>query len=115
MMSMAGVGAGVGAEPVAGCMGQGGNRVEGEVPPKVPPDLVPQLRPPGHLQPRRGESGRSWEFGKAFGRSGPLGPLHPLSKVWHPPEERIELKVNGALPPWSAATQWKRASLGLEP
>ena len=39
--------------------------------------------------------GRPWEIGKAFERSGPCGPLHPVSSVGHPDQGRVELKVNG--------------------
>jgi len=41
------------------------------------------------------KTGRPWEIGKAFERSGPVGPLHPASKIGHPDQGRIELKVNG--------------------
>jgi fumarylpyruvate hydrolase len=39
--------------------------------------------------------GRPWEIGKAFERSAPVGPLHPVSKTGHLSQGRIELKVNG--------------------
>lgn len=39
--------------------------------------------------------GRPWEIGKAFERSAPMGPLHPVAAVGHCPEGRISLTVNG--------------------
>ncbi|MCA0922520.1 fumarylacetoacetate hydrolase family protein [Pseudooceanicola nanhaiensis] len=41
--------------------------------------------------------GRPWEIGKAFERSAPVGPLHPVSAVGHPTEGRVALEVNGEL------------------
>jgi len=41
------------------------------------------------------QMGRPWEIGKAFERSGPMGPLRPVSEVGHPAEGRVVLKVNG--------------------
>ncbi|MCP5084713.1 MAG: fumarylacetoacetate hydrolase family protein [Alphaproteobacteria bacterium] len=41
------------------------------------------------------KTGRPWEIGKAFERSAPAAPLHPVSEVGHPDHGRIELKVNG--------------------
>jgi fumarylpyruvate hydrolase len=49
------------------------------------------------LQGEAKKQGRPWEIGKAFERSGPVGPLQPVTKVGHPAAGRIELKVNGAL------------------
>jgi fumarylpyruvate hydrolase len=49
------------------------------------------------LQNEAKKLGRPWEIAKSFERSGPVGPLHPVSKVGHPDNGRIELKVNGAL------------------
>ena len=49
------------------------------------------------LQGEAKKLGRPWEIGKAFERSGPVGPLRPVSEVGHPDHGRIELKVNGAL------------------
>lgn len=49
------------------------------------------------LQGEAKKLGRPWEIGKAFERSGPVGPLHPVSTVGHPDRGRIELKVNGEL------------------
>ncbi len=47
------------------------------------------------LQTEAKKAGRPWEIGKAFERSGPVGPLKPVSEVGHLPQGRIELKVNG--------------------
>ncbi len=49
------------------------------------------------LQGEAKKAGRPWETGKAFERSGPVGPLRPVSEVGHPSAGRVELKVNGAL------------------
>jgi fumarylpyruvate hydrolase len=49
------------------------------------------------LQGEAKKAGRPWEIGKAFERSGPVGPLRPVSEVGHPSHGRIELKVNGAV------------------
>jgi fumarylpyruvate hydrolase len=49
------------------------------------------------LQGEAKKLGRPWEIGKAFERSGPVGPLTPASKTGHLNHGRIELKVNGAL------------------
>jgi fumarylpyruvate hydrolase len=49
------------------------------------------------LQGEAKKQGRPWEIGKAFERSGPVGPLHSVEKVGHQDHGRIELKVNGAL------------------
>jgi fumarylpyruvate hydrolase len=43
------------------------------------------------------KAGRPWEIGKAFERSAPCGPVHPVSKVGHPDEGRVALTVNGEL------------------
>lgn len=49
------------------------------------------------LQGEAKKLGRPWEIGKAFERSAPVGPLHPVSETGHPDAGRIELKVNGEL------------------
>jgi len=41
--------------------------------------------------------GRPWEIGKAFERSAPIGPIHPVTETGILDEGRIELKVNGEL------------------
>jgi fumarylpyruvate hydrolase len=47
------------------------------------------------LQAEAKKAGRPWEIGKAFERSGPVGPLKPVSEVGHLSNGRVELKVNG--------------------
>ena len=49
------------------------------------------------LQGEAKKLGRPWEIGKAFERSGPVGPLIPAARTGHLDAGRIELKVNGAL------------------
>ncbi|PWJ17509.1 fumarylacetoacetate hydrolase family protein [Jannaschia seohaensis] len=43
------------------------------------------------------KAGRPWEIGKAFARSAPVGPIHPVSEVGHPSHGAIALRVNGKL------------------
>lgn len=47
------------------------------------------------LQGIQKKMGRPWEIGKAFEKSAPCGPLHPVSEVGHPDHGQLELKVNG--------------------
>lgn len=49
------------------------------------------------LQGQAKKMGRPWEIGKAFERSAPVGPVHPVSEVGHLSEGAITLKVNGEL------------------
>ena len=49
------------------------------------------------LQGEQKKLGRPWEIGKAFERSAPVGPVHPVSSVGHLSEGSITLKVNGTL------------------
>jgi fumarylpyruvate hydrolase len=49
------------------------------------------------LQGQAKKAGRPWEIGKAFERSAPVGPIHPVTEIGHPDRGRIELKVNGEL------------------
>ena len=49
------------------------------------------------LQGQAKKMGRPWEIGKAFERSGPTEPLHPVSKVGHLDQGRVELKIDGAV------------------
>lgn len=49
------------------------------------------------LQGEAKKLGRPWEIGKAFERSGPVGPLHAADKIGHLSQGRIALTVNGAL------------------
>ncbi len=49
------------------------------------------------LQGEMKKAGRPWEIGKAFERSAPVGPVHPVSEVGHPDHGRVALTVNGEL------------------
>ena len=49
------------------------------------------------LQGEAKKLGRPWEIGKAFERSGPVGPLWPVAEVGHLTAGPIALRVNGAL------------------
>jgi fumarylpyruvate hydrolase len=49
------------------------------------------------LQGEAKKMGRPWEIGKAFERSGPVGPVRPVAEVGHPDQGRVALSVNGAL------------------
>ncbi|MFP7571571.1 fumarylacetoacetate hydrolase family protein [Marivita sp. S2033] len=49
------------------------------------------------LQGTAKKMGRPWEIGKAFERSAPCGPVHPVTDVGHPDHGRIALSVNGDL------------------
>jgi fumarylpyruvate hydrolase len=47
------------------------------------------------LQLQARDQGRPWEFGKAFSRSAPIGPVHRMSDVGHLTQATISLEVNG--------------------
>lgn len=47
------------------------------------------------LQMEARESGRPWEPGKTFERSGPLGLIHPATAIGHPRKGAMRLAVNG--------------------
>ncbi len=47
------------------------------------------------LQGAQKKMGRPWEIGKAFERSAPVGPIHPVSSTGLLNEGAITLKVNG--------------------
>jgi len=49
------------------------------------------------LQGQAKKMGRPWEIGKAFERSGPVGPLQPVSDTGHLDHGRIALSVNGTV------------------
>jgi fumarylpyruvate hydrolase len=49
------------------------------------------------LQGEMKKTGRPWEIGKAFERSAPCGPLHPVETVGHLSQGAIRLRVNGEL------------------
>ena len=48
------------------------------------------------LQGAQKKMGRPWEIGKAFERSAPVGPVHPVSETGLLNQGAISLKVNGA-------------------
>jgi fumarylpyruvate hydrolase len=47
------------------------------------------------LQLNLREKGRPWELGKAFDESAPIGPIYPVSKIGHPTNAEIFVKVEG--------------------
>jgi fumarylpyruvate hydrolase len=47
------------------------------------------------LQGEAKKAGRPWEIGKAFERSAPVGPLHPVAATGHLTQGQISLTVNG--------------------
>ena len=49
------------------------------------------------LQDEAKQLRRPWELGKAADFSGPVGPLHPASRVGHPTSGAISLAVDGAV------------------
>ena len=49
------------------------------------------------LQGAQKKMGRPWEIGKAFERSAPVGPIHPVTSTGLLREGAISLKVNGEL------------------
>jgi fumarylpyruvate hydrolase len=49
------------------------------------------------LQDEAKKMGRPWEIAKAFERSAPVGPLHPVSEVGHPDAGLVQLTVNGGI------------------
>jgi len=49
------------------------------------------------LQGQMKTMGRPWEIGKAFERSGPVGPIHPAASIGHLKNGSIVLKVNGEI------------------
>jgi fumarylpyruvate hydrolase len=49
------------------------------------------------LQDEAKQLRRPWELGKAADRSGPVGPLHPASRIGHPASGAISLAVDGAV------------------
>jgi fumarylpyruvate hydrolase len=49
------------------------------------------------LQAEAKEMGRPWDWGKAFDRSAPCGPIRPVGQVGHPAAGSIRTLVNGAV------------------
>jgi fumarylpyruvate hydrolase len=48
------------------------------------------------LQDEAKQLRRPWELGKAADHSGPVGPIHPVSRVGHPAGGSVSLSVDGA-------------------
>ena len=46
------------------------------------------------LQAQAKSARRPWEISKAFERSAPVGPIHPVTEIGHPDRGRIALRVN---------------------
>ena len=42
------------------------------------------------------DTGRPWDFGKDFDEAAPIGAVTPASKIGHPSNGQLWLKVNGA-------------------
>lgn len=74
------------------------------------------------LQRAMGDQKKPWEIGKAFDRSAPIGPIHPVSQVGHFTKGAISLKVNGVVKQnadlsqmiWSVAEQIAQLSTANE-
>jgi len=49
------------------------------------------------LQDEAKQLRRPWELGKAADLSGPVGPIHPASRIGHPSKGAISLSVDGAV------------------
>ena len=49
------------------------------------------------LQAEAKKQGRPWEIAKSFEKSGPCGPLVPVTEIGHPGSGAITLEVNGEL------------------
>ena len=49
------------------------------------------------LQAAQKKLGRPWEISKAFERSAPVGPIHPVTSVGHLHQGRIELQLNNSI------------------
>lgn len=49
------------------------------------------------LQGEAKKAGRPWEIGKAFERSAPIGPVHPVKVVGHPTEGAVTLEIDGTI------------------
>ncbi|WP_299671882.1 fumarylacetoacetate hydrolase family protein [uncultured Roseobacter sp.] len=49
------------------------------------------------LQGQMKNAGRPWEIGKAFERSAPVGPIHPVTAIGHPKEGAVTLTLNGSM------------------
>lgn len=49
------------------------------------------------LQGQAKKMGRPWDVGKSFDHSAPMSAIHPVSKIGHPAEGAVTLKLNGKL------------------
>ncbi len=49
------------------------------------------------VQAEQKKLGRPWEISKAFERSAPIGPIHPVTEVGQLREGRVSLRVNGVV------------------
>ncbi|GEO85992.1 fumarylacetoacetate hydrolase family protein [Allorhizobium sp. NPDC080224] len=49
------------------------------------------------LQLAARETGRPWDWGKAFDRSAVIGPIYPVAEVGHPDHGAIRLTINGTV------------------
>ncbi|WP_300055021.1 fumarylacetoacetate hydrolase family protein [uncultured Roseobacter sp.] len=49
------------------------------------------------LQGQMKNAGRPWEISKAFERSAPVGPIHPVTAIGHPKEGAVTLTLNGSV------------------
>lgn len=65
------------------------------------------------LQGQMKKMGRPWEIGKAFEMSAPSGPIMPVSKIGHPEQGDIWLKINDELRQSGDLNQmiWKTAEM----
>ncbi len=65
------------------------------------------------LQGEAKKLGRPWEIGKSFDQSAPCTPLVPVSRIGHPSEGAIWLKVNGEVKQQGDLNQmiWKTAEM----
>jgi 2-keto-4-pentenoate hydratase/2-oxohepta-3-ene-1,7-dioic acid hydratase in catechol pathway len=74
------------------------------------------------LQRGMGDQKKPWEIGKAFDRSAPIGPIHPVERVGHFTKGAISLQVNGqtkqsadlSMMIWSVAEQIANLSQAFE-
>ncbi|WAC73364.1 fumarylacetoacetate hydrolase family protein [Roseateles sp. SL47] len=74
------------------------------------------------LQRAMGNEKKPWEIGKSFDHAAPIGPIHPVSRIGHPKQGAIWLKVNGdtrqsadlSMMIWSVAEQIANLSKAFE-
>ncbi|KZM44119.1 5-carboxymethyl-2-hydroxymuconate isomerase [Marinomonas sp. SBI22] len=65
------------------------------------------------LQAQMKKMGRPWEIGKAFEQSAPVSPIYPASKIGHPQQGSISLRVNDEVRQQGDLNQmiWKTAEM----